>query len=166
MRAAFTSRSGSTPVIFATQSSGKFFRASLKVSKFSQRSATKALSSSPSSTIMRHIPIKSATSVPYLWRIQRSASRTKSTSMGLATMSLAPLRTARRTFIARTGWASVALVPMARMHLAFLKSSMLLVIAPLPNVVARPATVGACQRRAQWSTLLVRSTALPNFCIR
>jgi hypothetical protein len=54
---------------------------------------------------------------------------------------------------------------MAKMHLALPKSSILLVMAPLPNVVARPATVGACQRRAQWSMLFVRSTALPNFCM-
>jgi hypothetical protein len=32
---------------------------------------------------------------------------------------------------------------------AFVRSSMLLVIAPLPNEVPRPDTVGACQRRAQ-----------------
>ncbi len=38
-----------------------------------------------------------------------------------------------------------------------------LVIAPLPKEVARPATVGACQVRAQWSTLLVPITALTNF---
>ena len=40
-----------------------------------------------------------------------------------------------------------------------------LVIAALPNDVARPATVGACQVRAQWSRLLVRITTLTNFCI-
>jgi hypothetical protein len=38
-----------------------------------------------------------------------------------------------------------------------------LVMAPLPNVVTRPATVGACQRRAQWSRLLVPSTARASF---
>jgi hypothetical protein len=32
---------------------------------------------------------------------------------------------------------------------ACLISDMELVIAPLPNVAARPATVGECQRRAQ-----------------
>ncbi|KPA19471.1 hypothetical protein MHK_000310, partial [Candidatus Magnetomorum sp. HK-1] len=37
------------------------------------------------------------------------------------------------------------------------------VIAPLPNAAARPATVEECQRRAQWSILLVLSTALENF---
>ena len=40
-----------------------------------------------------------------------------------------------------------------------------LVIDPLPKVVARPATVGECQRRAQWSTLFVPRTTLASFCI-
>jgi hypothetical protein len=43
----------------------------------------------------------------------------------------------------------VVLVPMARMQRASAKSPMEFVMAPEPNVVARPATVGACQRRAQ-----------------
>jgi len=65
-------------------------------------------------------------------------------------MSLAPfLRTVCRIFMARTGWASAVLVPTASTHFELAKSSMLLVIAPLPNVVARPATVGACHKRAQ-----------------
>ena len=38
-----------------------------------------------------------------------------------------------------------------------------LVIAPLPNAVARPATVELCQSRAQWSTLFVPTTARTNF---
>jgi len=38
-----------------------------------------------------------------------------------------------------------------------------LVIAPLPKVVTRPATVGECQRRAQWSMLCVPMTARPSF---
>jgi hypothetical protein len=37
------------------------------------------------------------------------------------------------------------------------------VIAPLPKVVARPTTVGACHKRAQWSILFVPNTALVNF---
>jgi len=40
------------------------------------------------------------------------------------------------------------------------------VIAPLPKAAARPATVEECQRRAQWSMLLVFSTALANLLIR
>jgi hypothetical protein len=38
-----------------------------------------------------------------------------------------------------------------------------LVIAPEPKVVARPATEGACQVRAQLSMLLVPITARMNF---
>jgi hypothetical protein len=38
-----------------------------------------------------------------------------------------------------------------------------LVIAPLPKAAARPATVELCQSRAQWSMLLVCSTARVNF---
>jgi hypothetical protein len=37
------------------------------------------------------------------------------------------------------------------------------VIAPLPNALARPATVEACHNRAQWSTLFVPITARMNF---
>ncbi len=48
-----------------------------------------------------------------------------------------------------TGWASVMLDPMTRNILAFSNSPKELVIAPEPNEVARPATVGACQVRAQ-----------------
>lgn len=39
------------------------------------------------------------------------------------------------------------------------------VIAPLPKVVARPAIVGACHKRAQWSILFVPSTVLVNFWV-
>jgi hypothetical protein len=49
---------------------------------------------------------------------------------------------------------------------AFSISLIELVMAPLPNVVARPATVGACQSLAQWSILLVCSTARASFCSR
>ena len=45
-------------------------------------------------------------------------------------------------------------------------SSMELVIAPEPSVVARPATVGACQVRAQWSMLLVLMPARVRRCSR
>jgi hypothetical protein len=37
------------------------------------------------------------------------------------------------------------------------------VMAPLPNAIARPATVELCQRRAQWSTLFVPMAARANF---
>jgi hypothetical protein len=40
------------------------------------------------------------------------------------------------------------------------------VIAPDPNVAARPTTVALCQSRAQWSTLLVPNTARAIFMKR
>ena len=46
------------------------------------------------------------------------------------------------------------------------KSPMELVAAALPKAAARPVAVGACQRRAQWSTLLVPRTARANFWMR
>jgi hypothetical protein len=54
-------------------------------------------------------------------------------------------------------------VPMAKMHPASPISSMEFVMEPLPKLVARPATVGECQRRAQWSMLFVPITPLVNF---
>jgi hypothetical protein len=42
-------------------------------------------------------------------------------------------------------------------------SRMEFVMAPDPKMAARPATVGECQRRAQWSTLLVPTAARMNF---
>jgi len=41
------------------------------------------------------------------------------------------------------------LEPVTRMRSASSRSGIELVIAPLPNAVARPATVEECQRRAQ-----------------
>jgi hypothetical protein len=49
------------------------------------------------------------------------------------------------------------------MHAASPISWMEFVIAPLPKEVARPATVGECQRRAQWSIVFVPSTERTNF---
>ena len=46
-------------------------------------------------------------------------------------------------------WASVVLEPVMRIQSVSSNSGTLLVIAPLPNAVTRPATVGLCQRRAQ-----------------
>jgi hypothetical protein len=52
-------------------------------------------------------------------------------------------------FKATIGCASVVLEPITRMDLASTISPIEFVIAPLPSVATRPATVGACQRRAQ-----------------
>jgi hypothetical protein len=105
--------------------------------------------------ITRAMALKSAVSVPTRRRSQRVARPARSMRRGSATISLAPARTASFTRFARMGCVSVVLVPTARMSLASASSGMLLVIAPLPTVVARPAIVAACQLRAQLSMLFV-----------
>jgi hypothetical protein len=55
---------------------------------------------------------------------------------------------------------------MIKIALASASSGMELVMAPEPKAAARPTTVELCQRRAQWSTLLVPMAARENFCIR
>ena len=45
-------------------------------------------------------------------------------------------------------------------------SSIALVIAPAPNIVTRPATVGACQVAAHWWMLFVPKAARETFCIK
>ena len=62
-----------------------------------------------------------------------------------------------------TLWFSVGSQPQITIRSARSMSSMLLVIAPEPRVWRRPATEGLWQMRAQWSTLLVWSTARANF---
>lgn len=78
-------------------------------------------------------------------------------------MTLAPRRWARKTREAMRGCCSVVLEPMMKKAAASSRSGMELVMAPLPKAVARPATVEECQRRAQWSRLLVPRTARVNF---
>jgi hypothetical protein len=85
---------------------------------------------------------------------------------GSATRSRAPLALARMIRRATRGWHSVVLEPMTRMQAACSRSSRELVMAPLPRVAARPATVELWQSRAQWSTLLVPSTVRANFWAR
>ena len=64
-------------------------------------------------------------------------------------VSMAPFFTALFICKASTGCATVVLVPMANMHLQSAISPIELVMAPLPNEVTRPATVGECHNRAQ-----------------
>ncbi len=68
---------------------------------------------------------------------------------GSATMRPAPFSTAFLRKVAATGWASVMLEPITKNILALAKSAKELVIAPEPKEAASPATVGACQVRAQ-----------------
>ena len=64
-------------------------------------------------------------------------------------MSLPPSRWQRMSLMPTMGWATVVLEPITNRQPARASSSNELVMAPLPNEVARPATVGPCQRRAQ-----------------
>ena len=64
-------------------------------------------------------------------------------------MSCAPCSTAFFTKVAATGWASTMLEPMTMIILARANSLKEFVMAPEPKAAARPATVGACQVRAQ-----------------
>ncbi len=91
----------------------------------------------------------SALSVPGLSRIQMCARSASSVRRGSATMSLAPFSAARFILLPMIGCASVALDPMMKRTSSCSISPIELVIAPDPNVAARPATVGACQVRAQ-----------------
>ena len=69
---------------------------------------------------------------------------------GITTMSLAPLRlTPASAASPAMGCATVVLEPITKTHLASSSSVKELVMAPLPKAAASPATVGACQRRAQ-----------------
>lgn len=78
-------------------------------------------------------------------------------------MSLTPLWAASFTFKPTMGWASVVFEPHIRRQSVSSIWEKGVVAAPLPSVVARPATEGACQTRAQLSTLFVPRTALANF---
>ena len=76
---------------------------------------------------------------------------------GSATISGTPrCLTAWRSCMPNTGCCSVVFEPMMKRHLALsAMSSNVLVMAPEPNDVPRPETVGLCHNRAQWSMLCV-----------
>jgi hypothetical protein len=102
-------------------------------------------------------------SVPGLCLSHISANRHMATFLGSATMILAPFLCALIIAFAMTGWDSLVFDP--RMKITSLPSisRIELVMAPEPNIVARLATVAACQSRAQWSILFVPTAALRNF---
>ena len=92
-----------------------------------------------------------------------SANFTMGTWRGSATMIFAPLRYALIILFAMTGCDTLVLEPMMKMYLHVFDLAIELVIAPEPYMAASPATVGECQRRAQWSTLLVPTPARMSF---
>ena len=57
------------------------------------------------------------------------------------------------------------LVPMAKITSGLSMSARGFVMAPCPTVAARPATVGACQARAQWSMWFNPHPARMSFCM-
>ncbi len=97
-------------------------------------------------TFMR--PLIKATRFPPGWGCG-SAMSASAVRRGSATNSGAPANTACFTKEAATGCASVMLEPMTKIILAFANSAKEFVMAPEPKDVASPATVGACQVRAQ-----------------
>ena len=130
------------------------------------RMATKAASTRPSAMITCAIACSRATSVPGFSCRYSSAIPESQMARGSATISLAPLWTARFISIAMMGCASVVLLPITNSRSTSRISGMLLVIAPAPNIVTRPATVGACQVAAHWWQLFVPNAARASFCIR
>ena len=83
---------------------------------------------------------------------------------GSTTMSFALLcALASTTHLNPQGCASAGLPPITITTLAFLMSTQWFVIAPRPNVVPRPETVGPCQSRAWLSAAIAPSerTNLP-----
>src|SRR5208283_63714 len=101
-----------------------------------------------------------AISVPGFRSSTVSAKRVIGTLRGSATIILAPFLYALIILFAITGCVSFVLEPIIKMTSIFSISLMELVIAPEPKIAAKLATVGACQRRAQWSTLFVPTAAL------
>ena len=152
-----------TPVIFSTCSGVKSSTDFFHSSKPSECLSMKSLSYRPSFTIMCAIPFNRATSVPGLNCKKCSANRTIGTFRGSAMMIFAPFRYPLIIRLAMTGWVSFVLEPIMKITSAFSISVIEFVIAPEPNMAARLATVGLCQRRAQWSTLLVPIALLMNF---
>ena len=85
---------------------------------------------------------------------------------GSHTISRAPLRRAFFISSPTIGWASVGLAPIRNSVCTSRISAIELVIAPDPNAMASPATVGAWQVVAHWSMLLVPPAVRASFCIR
>ena len=115
----------------------------------SVRSAMKSFARSFFFSITWIMALINATLVPGLICKNRSAYSHRGIRRGSTTTSLAPLALARMILEATMGCWPVVLLPITMMQSAFSISGTELVIAPLPNAAARPATVELCQSRAQ-----------------
>ena len=96
------------------------------------------------------IAFNSQTSVPGFSCKCKSAISAIQISRGSATISFAPFCRARFISIAMIGWASVVFEPITNIKSVSRISLIEFVIAPAPNMVTRPATVGACHVAAHW----------------
>ncbi|KJU86172.1 hypothetical protein MBAV_001635 [Candidatus Magnetobacterium bavaricum] len=111
-------------------------------------------------------PCSNAMFEPGLRFSHTSAYLTRSIRLGSPMTILAPFLIAAFTCRDTMGCPSVVFDPKINSTSASLICASELLAAPAPNEVARPATVGACQTRAQLSTLLVCSVVLTNFANR
>jgi hypothetical protein len=151
------------PVSSSTRSGVNSRTDSFQVSNPSVFSRMKTVFCNPSARMTWAIPLRSAMSVPgRSWR-NTSANFTSGTRRGSAMMIFAPRRRALIIRFAITGCVSLVFEPTIRMTSRFSISWTEFVIAPEPKMAARPATVGACQSRAQWSMLLVPTPPRINF---
>ena len=92
-----------------------------------------------------------------------SAIAATSVRLGSMTMSSVPFLAASFTLRPIMGWASVVFEPQISRQSVPIICSKGVVAAPLPSVASRPLTDGACQTRAQLSTLLVPQAARASF---
>ena len=95
-----------------------------------------------------------------------SASFAVGVNRGSAAMIFAPFILACMIRRPIRGCCSSVLVPMMKRTSASAMSLIDWVIAPEPKAPARPTTVEAWQRRAQWSMFGVFMATRANFCIR
>ena len=151
MIAASSMRAASTSQMGAAHSGVNSLMCSINSSDPEVLSLMKESSVSPSLEMTCAMARRRATSEPTLIRRWRSAILARRVSLGSTTIILAPLDTAFLSLVAATGWHSVMLVPMANITSGCSISASGLLMAPLPMVAARPATVGACQLRLQLS---------------
>ncbi len=86
-----------------------------------------------------------------------------SVRLGSITIKFVPFFAASLTFRPIIGCASVVFEPQISRRSVPTICSNGVVAAPLPSVASRPLTDGACQTRAQLSTLLVPMAARANF---
>ncbi len=83
--------------------------------------------------------------------------------LGSMTIRSVPFWAASFTLSPTIGCASVVFEPQIRRQSVPIICSKGVVAAPLPSVASRPLTDGACQTRAQLSTLFVPIAALASF---